>query len=111
MDLAFIDNPFYEFAAILIISAVLGAFGRFLKQPLIVTFIAVGILVGSSGLNFIDSEDKIELLSEIGIAVLLFVVGLKLDLNLIKTNGTVALITGLGQVIFTSAFGFLIALA
>lgn len=111
MDLTFIDNPFYEFAAILFISAVLGAVGKFLKQPLIVTFIAVGIIVGSSGLNFIDSEDKIELLSEIGIAVLLFVVGLKLDLNLIKITGPVALITGLGQIIFTFAFGYIIALA
>lgn len=111
MDLTFIDNPFYEFAAILIISAILGAIGRFLKQPLIVTFIAVGILVGPSGLDFIDSEEKIELLSEIGIAVLLFVVGLKLDLNLIKTTGPVALFTGMGQIIFTSALGYVIALS
>ncbi|CAN5221013.1 cation:proton antiporter [soil metagenome] len=107
----FLDNPFYEFASLLIISAVFGAIGRFLKQPLIVTFIAVGILLGSGGLGLLESKDKIELLAEIGISILLFVVGLKLDLNLIKTTGPVALITGLGQVIFTSAFGFVIALA
>jgi Kef-type K+ transport system membrane component KefB len=106
----FIDNPFYEFASLLVISAVFGAIGRFLKQPLIVTFIAVGILLGSGGIDLLDSKEKIELLAEIGISVLLFVVGLKLDLNLIKTTGPVALITGLGQIIFTSAFGFLIAI-
>jgi Kef-type K+ transport system membrane component KefB len=44
-------------------------------------------------------------LAELGIALLLFVVGLKLDLHLIRTMGPVALATGLGQVIFTSVFG------
>ncbi|WP_017730775.1 cation:proton antiporter [Nafulsella turpanensis] len=105
------NHAFYEFAAILLISAIAGAVGRLLKQPLIVTFIAVGILVGPAGFDLLASKEKIELLAEIGIAVLLFVVGLKLDLNLIKTTGPVALITGLGQVFFTSGFGFLIALA
>lgn len=46
-----------------------------------------------------------------GIAVLLFLVGLKLDLKLIRTLGPVALSTGLGQVTFTSVIGFLIGLA
>jgi len=59
----------------------------------------------------VASHDQIELLAKIGIAILLFIVGLKLDLHLIRTMGPVALATGLGQVIFTSLFGFLIALA
>jgi Kef-type K+ transport system membrane component KefB len=46
----------------------------------------------------------------IGISVLLFVVGLKLDVGLIRSVGPVALATGLGQIVFTSLFGFLIAL-
>jgi Kef-type K+ transport system membrane component KefB len=46
-----------------------------------------------------------------GIAVLLFLVGIKLDLKLIRTMGAVALATGLGQVAFTSVGGFLICLA
>jgi Kef-type K+ transport system membrane component KefB len=50
------------------------------------------------------------LLAETGIALLLFVVGLKLDLNLMRSTGPVALITGLVQVIFTSIFGYLIGL-
>lgn len=45
-----------------------------------------------------------------GIALLLFVVGLKLDLKMIRTMGPVALTTGMGQVFFTSVFGFVIAL-
>ncbi|GAB3197547.1 Kef-type K+ transport system membrane component KefB [Pontibacter aydingkolensis] len=102
--------PFYEFSIILILAAILGAIGQLLRQPLIVIFIALGILVGPSVLNLVESTDKIHLLSDLGIAILLFVVGLKLDLNLIRSMGKVAIITGLGQVIFTSVFGFIIGL-
>lgn len=100
--------PFYEFAIILILAALFGFIGQLLKQPLIVVFLALGILVGPSALDLITSPDKINLLSELGIAILLFLVGLKLDLNLIRSMGKVAITTGLGQVIFTSVFGFVI---
>ncbi len=106
---AFSDS-FFEFAAILGIAVLLGFLGRLLKQPLIVSFIAVGLLVGPYGLDLLRSVDKIHLLSEMGIAVLLFVVGLKLDVSLIRTSGRVALATGLGQVIFTSVFGYFIGI-
>ncbi|WP_299760643.1 cation:proton antiporter [uncultured Pontibacter sp.] len=105
------QNSFYEFTIILMLAAILGAIGQLLRQPLIVVFIALGILVGPTGLNLVSSTDKITLLSDLGIAILLFVVGLKLDLNLIRSMGKVALMTGLGQVIFTSVFGFVIGLA
>jgi phosphoribosylaminoimidazole-succinocarboxamide synthase len=51
-------------------------------------------------------QRHIELLAELGIAILLFLVGLKLDLHLVRTLGPVALATGLGQVAFTSVIGF-----
>ena len=105
------ENMFQEMTAILLLAAVLGVIGLLLRQPLIVALLAAGILVGPSGFSLISSHDQIELLAHIGIALLLFVVGLKLDLNLIRTMGTVALATGLGQVLFTSVFGFLLALA
>jgi Kef-type K+ transport system membrane component KefB len=105
------ESLFYETALILAASAALGALALWLRQPLIVAFIVVGILVGPSGLDLAGVDERLHLLAEIGIAVLLFVVGLKLDLHLIRTMGPVALATGLGQVLFTSVFGFLIALA
>lgn len=102
---------FYEIAALLVLAAGVGFLGLLLRQPLIVSFIAVGILAGPSVLNIVHSDEQIDLLAELGIAVLLFLVGLKLDFNLVRTLGPVALVTGLGQVIFTTVFGFLIALA
>ena len=57
------------------------------------------------------SNDQIDLLSELGIAVLLFLVGIKLDVKLIRSLGAVSMMTGLGQVAFTAFFGYLIGLA
>ncbi|MGF1604891.1 MAG: cation:proton antiporter [Rhodothalassiaceae bacterium] len=102
---------FYEIAALLVLAAGIGFLGLLLRQPLIVSFIAVGILAGPSVLDIAQAEAHIDLLAELGIALLLFLVGLKLDLKLVRTLGPVALLTGLGQVLFTSLFGFLIALA
>ena len=79
----YITNPFIEFAAILIIAAVIGLAGQLFRQPLVVACIGVGILVGPFGLDLLQSLDKIHLLAELGIAILLFAVGLKLDLTLI----------------------------
>ncbi|ELR72046.1 Glutathione-regulated potassium-efflux system protein KefB [Fulvivirga imtechensis AK7] len=105
-----LQNPFYEFAAILMLAALLGIVGKILRQPLIVMFIFLGILVGPSLLDLVSSTENIELLADIGIAILLFIVGLKLDLQIIRSIGTVALITGLGQVIFTSVIGYFIGI-
>jgi Kef-type K+ transport system membrane component KefB len=105
-----IGNPFFEFTIILALAAVLGALGQLLKQPLIVMFIALGIIVGPSFFDIVQSHDQVHLLAEIGIALLLFIVGLKLDLRIIKSVGKIALLTGLGQVIFTSLIGYFIGI-
>jgi Kef-type K+ transport system membrane component KefB len=104
------SNVYYEFTALLLISAIIGAFAVRLRQPLIVAFIFVGILVGPAALGWVRSHDEIALLAQIGVTVLLFVVGLKLDLHLIRHIGPVALATGLGQIGFTIVFGYLIGL-
>ncbi|HEY7772711.1 MAG TPA: cation:proton antiporter, partial [Marinagarivorans sp.] len=111
-ELSFIHaSPFYELTALVVLAAAIGFGGLLLRQPMIVSFIAVGVVAGPSALNIVQSHEHIELLSELGIAVLLFLVGLKLDLKLIRTLGPVALATGLGQVAFTSGIGFLLAIA
>jgi Kef-type K+ transport system membrane component KefB len=104
------DSVFHQIAAVLFLGAVIGFLARRLRQPLIVAFILSGILVGPSVLGIVRDQEEITVLADIGIALLLFVVGLKLDLHLIRTVGPVALAAGLGQVAFTSAFGFGISL-
>ncbi|MDD5476119.1 MAG: cation:proton antiporter, partial [Syntrophales bacterium] len=103
-------SAFFEIALILGLATVLGFIGQKLRQPLIIMFLITGILAGPSFLGIIESYEQIELLAQMGIAILLFIVGLRLDLNLIRTTGPVALATGLGQIVFTSAIGFAIAI-
>jgi Kef-type K+ transport system membrane component KefB len=105
------EQPFFEFAIILALAALFGLIGKTLKQPLIVMFIALGVVMGPAVLDIVKSKDNIHLLAEIGISVLLFIVGLKLDLRIIKSVGKIALLTGMGQVLFTSFFGYFIGLA
>lgn len=106
-----LPDIFAEVALLLLLAIGVGALGVRLRQPLIVAFIAAGILAGPSVLGWMHANDQVDLLAKLGITLLLFVVGLKLDLHIIRTMGPVALATGLGQVAFTSIFGYLIALA
>ena len=105
------QSIFYEIAVLLTVAAAIGLVGHLLRQPLIVSFIVVGIIAGPSVLDLIRSDDSVGVLAQLGIALLLFLVGIKLDVKLIQSLGPVSLLTGLGQVAFTSIFGFFIALA
>lgn len=98
-------------AVVLAIATVAGLIATRLRQPLIVAFIVVGIVVGPVGTGWVSADGTIDLLARLGIAILLFLVGLRLDLQMIRSTGPVALATGLGQVTFTSVIGYLIALA
>jgi len=110
MDADFI-TAFHEIALLVLMAAGVGFVGLLLRQPLVVAFIAVGVLAGPDALGLVSSVDFIDTLSKISIAVLLFLVGLKLDVSLVRNLGKVAVATGLGQVTFTAFFGFLICLA
>ena len=101
-------GAFGEFSLLLIISAFAGALALLLRQPVLIAYIAVGIAAGPAVLGIVHAHEQIELLAQIGVSVLLFVVGLKLDLKHIRHIGPVAVATGLGQLAFTIFFGFLI---
>ncbi|MGD8525793.1 MAG: cation:proton antiporter [Thioalkalispiraceae bacterium] len=105
-----VENVFVQIGIVLGLAAIGGAVAQLLRQPLIVAFIVVGILLGPSVFGLVEHRSEIELFARLGIALLLFIVGLKLDLHIIRTVGPVALASGLGQVIFTSVVGYLIAL-
>ncbi len=105
------ESAFAEVAALLLAAALIGALALWLRQPLIIAFILVGILEGPAVLGWVTAADQIDLLAKIGIALLLFVVGLKLDLRLIRTLGPLAVVTGLGQMAFSSVVGYLTARA
>lgn len=103
-----LHDGFSEFVILLLVAALAGVAAVRLRQPLVIGFILVGILVGPSGVHWIRSADQIHILAEMGLALLLFVVGLRLDLHIIRTMGAVAVIAGLGQVALTLVIGYLL---
>ena len=101
-----IDGSFAAVALILALAVVAGAVAKLLKQPIVVSFITVGILAGPTAFDLVGEAEEIVLFAKFGIAILLFLVGLKLDFHMIKSTGKIALIAGLSQVLFTAIFGF-----
>lgn len=100
------ESEFVQIAGILVLATVVGGLAKMLKQPIIVAYILVGVIAGPALLGLANESASVELLAKVGIAILLFLVGLKLDLHLIRSTGVVALLTGVGQVVFTSVIGF-----
>ncbi len=102
---------FSEIALLLAVAAAAGGVALALRQPVLIAYIVVGIVAGPAILGLISARDQIDLLAQIGVAVLLFAVGLKLDVQHVRHIGPVALATGLGQLAFTIAIGFVLVLA
>jgi Kef-type K+ transport system membrane component KefB len=94
-----------------LLAAALGGLAVALRQPLILAFVAVGVAVSPAALGWIGAREQVELLATLGISLLLFVVGLKLDLHLVRSLGTVAVIAGVGQIAASAAVGYALALA
>ncbi len=82
----------------IIFATILGFFGRYLKQPLIPLYILAGLIIGPLGLGWITDSEVIRTLSEIGVAFLLFVVGLELNLSKLKDVGRVIIIGSIVQI-------------
>lgn len=100
---------FINLSLILIIAVVVSAVTRILRQPLIIGYIFTGIIVGPYALGVLSDTSVFQIFSQIGVAFLLFVVGLHLNPRVIKEVGWVSLATGTGQVLFASVIGFLVA--
>lgn len=104
-------DVFVEISVILIIATLVSGVMRILKQPMIIGYIIAGLLLSPFFLNVIKSTDTISIFSQMGVAFLLFIVGLNLSPRVIKEVGKVSLITGVGQVLFTSIIGYFISRA
>ncbi len=79
---------------------------RLLRQPLIIGHIITGVIVGPAMLHWANSPDTIDVFSNIGIALLLFIIGLGLNPRVIKEVGKVAAAAGLLQVFLSTAIGW-----
>jgi Kef-type K+ transport system membrane component KefB len=100
----------------IVAAALLMPLARRLNVPSIVLYIVTGLALGPIGFDILGhealgghgagEETAVAVASEIGIVLLLFLVGLELSLDKIRSVGKVAVAAGLGQVVFTAVIGF-----
>lgn len=97
---------FTQISLVIAIAAIISIVMRLLKQPLIMGYILTGVLVGPSVLNIVHAEEAFETFSEIGIALLLFIIGLGLNAGVIKSLGKVSLVTAGAILVVVGSLGF-----
>lgn len=103
---AMIDETLLRSLGILVVTAALFALlARVVKMPAIVAYLLAGLVLGPVT-KLIKVTDALAQISEAGIALLLFVVGLELSFTKVRDVGKVAVVAGLGQVVFTALGGF-----
>jgi Kef-type K+ transport system membrane component KefB len=100
---------FFELTIILAGAAVLSIIAKMLKQPTILAYLAVGALINYLGVFDLTRFEIFDLFSDIGIMLLLFLVGLEINYVSLRLVGKVSLILGVGQILFTTLGGFIMS--
>lgn len=103
-------GPFAEIGVLFGIATVISLIMRFLRQPLIIGHIITGFLVGHYALSFLQNIETFELFSHLGIAFLLFSVGLGLNPKVLKEYGKASVLNTFGQVILTGGAGVIVCM-
>ncbi len=104
------ENLFAELTLVLLVAGGCALLVNMFKQPTVLAYIFAGLLLGPLGIWKIHQGEILHSLSEIGITLLLFMVGLELDISELKKIGRKALIAGAAQVTITGALGLVLAL-
>jgi Kef-type K+ transport system membrane component KefB len=106
-----LNDVFSQLSLVIVVAGVVSILMRILKQPLIMGYIITGILVGPAFLHLIHEKDAFETFSEIGIALLLFIIGLELSITTIRRLGKPVFITALALLGVMVSIGYLIGTA
>jgi CPA2 family monovalent cation:H+ antiporter-2 len=102
-----------DFAIIMIVASVMALVSYKLKQPLVIGYIAAGMLIGpyTPPFSFVLHPEILNLLAEIGIVLLLFVVGLEYPIAKLRSVGRKAVIIAMVEAFGTLGIGFLVGQA
>ena len=88
----------HDLGVAVLAATVLGLVAHFLRQPVILGYLVAGAIVGPEvGFAWVHELSSIDTISEIGLILLLFIIGLEMDLGRLKSSGKELLVTGLGQ--------------
>ncbi len=93
-----IDPLFSKFVILSCIVIVIGFLLRLLKQPYMIAYIIVGVIVGPYGVGFVTDEELISNLGSLGLVLLLFFIGMEIRLPQLLNNWKVSIIGTLMQV-------------
>ena len=83
-----------------------GMLARWLRLPIILGYLAGGVVVGPFGLGWVHDTAIISSLANIGVVLLLFAIGLEVSLKELLGLGKIAVLGGIAQIILTSIVGF-----
>ncbi|QQS64448.1 cation:proton antiporter [Candidatus Saccharibacteria bacterium] len=100
---------FSELSLVIVVGTLVALFMRLIRQPMIIGHILTGLLVGPTLLNLIHSPETIDVFSEFGIALLLFIVGLGLNPRIIREVGRIAAAIALAKIAVSTGVGFVLA--
>jgi Kef-type K+ transport system membrane component KefB/Trk K+ transport system NAD-binding subunit len=100
------DHFIFEIGVVIVSASAVGVLLYFLRQPLILAYIIAGVLIGPFGFNIIDNTEFIHGISTVGIMLMLFLIGLEMNVSKLKDLGLVSLVAGVGQVVFTGTVSF-----
>ena len=101
------DHSLISSIGISILAATVLAFlAHAARQPLLLAYIVAGVLIGPQmGLGLVTSETDIQVISEIGLIILLFMIGLEIDMKKLKESGTSLILSGLLQFLLCTTLG------
>jgi len=99
----------FELAVVIGLAAVLSLVAKLLRQPLVVAYLFTGMIIGYFGFFNLGDHEVFEMFSQLGIMFLLFLVGLEINYTSLRLVGKATLFVGFGQILLTSALGFLLA--
>ena len=95
----------FQISVAIVVATALALLARLARQPLILAYIAGGVIVGATeGFGWVQTE-AIEPISELGLILLLFMIGLEIDLKKLKHSGPAVLATGIGQFVACVVLG------
>ena len=100
------DSVFGELSLVIVVTVAVSIIMRLIKQPLILGYILAGLLVGPSVFGLIHSAELFEVFSEIGIALLLFIIGLGMHVGEFRRLGKVVLLTAMASLVSITTLGF-----
>lgn len=95
----------HDIALSILAAWLLGVVAYLARQPPILAYLLAGFLVGPAGLKVVHSEESIHVIAELGLILLLFMIGLEIDLKKIVRAGRVILVSAAFQIAVGSILG------